>query len=277
MDFFEILRITGILIGGLFVGSFVNCVIWRLHSEESFVTGRSYCPRCRHKLSPKDLVPIFSFLALGGKCRYCKTGISWQYPIVEITSAILGLIVAYIFAPGFIMIGFINSTMALVLAYYWAITAVLEIIFVSDLLWYVIPDGAVVFGAGLAVVAQIFSALSPLNSVFIAGGHTFGDVFLTGAGASFFFGALVLLSRGKWMGLGDVKYMFLMGLVLGFPEILFGLFVAFLSGAAIGVFLIGTGRKKLSSQIPFGPFLAAGTLVAILFSQAALNWYVSII
>ena len=277
MDFFEILRIIGILIGGLIVGSFVNCVIWRLHSKESFVTGRSYCPRCRHKLASRDLVPVFSFLALGGKCRYCKAGISWQYPMVEIISAVLGLMVANIFAPGFVTFGFINPELALVLVYYWAIMAVLEIIFVSDLLWYIIPDEAVVFGAGLAVVAQIFSALSPQNSGFIAGGSTFGNVALTAAGAAFFFGSLVLVSRGKWMGLGDVKYVFLMGLVLGFPEILFGLFVAFLSGAAIGIFLIGAGRKKLSSQIPFGPFLAAGTLVALLFSQTVLNWYLSII
>lgn len=276
MDIFEILRIFAILGGGLIAGSFVNCVIWRLHSNEGFVGGRSYCPRCRHKLAGADLVPIFSFLALGGKCRYCKEKISWQYPAVEFVSAILAITVSFVFAPGFARFGVLDPALALVLVYYWAVIAVLEIIFVSDLLWYVIPDQAVVFGVGLAFVAQVFGYVAPSFAGLIAGGHTIGNTIFTAAAVSFFFLAIVLVSRGKWMGLGDVKYAFLMGLILGFPEIIFGLFVAFFSGAAVGVALIMAGRKKISSEIPFGPFLAAGTLAAVLFAPAVIDWYLGI-
>lgn len=277
MDFFEILRILLIFGGGLVAGSFANCVIWRLHVKENFVSGRSYCPRCRHQLAAADLIPVFSFLVLGGKCRYCKERISRQYPIVEIASALLAVAAALFFAPGFIRFGFINLSLALVLIYYWAVCIVLEIIFVSDFLWYTIPDETIAFGAGLAIAAQAFAAVSPMNRPLIAGGHTPLNVISAAVLGALFFLGIVLISKGKWMGLGDVKYVFLMGLILGFPEILFALFMAFLSGAAIGVILILAGRKKMSSEIPFGPFLVAGTLAALFLAQPAIDLYLGII
>lgn len=277
MDFFEILRILAIAGGGLIFGSFVNCVIWRLHSKESFVGGRSYCPRCRHKLAAADLVPLLSFLFLGGKCRYCKENISWQYPLVELATSVLALAAAFIFASGFMKLGIIDPATVLILVYYWAMIGILEIVFVSDLLWYVIPDEAIVFGVGLAALAQIFAAFSPLARDLIAGDQSLGGVFLTAVFSTLVFLGIVVISKGKWMGLGDVKYAFLMGLVLGFPGIVAGLFLAFLSGAVIGLVLIAAGRKKLSSEIPFGPFLAAATLVALFFGQSVINWYLGII
>ena len=243
MDFFEILRILAITGGGLIAGSFINCVIWRLHTAENFITGRSYCPHCRHKLVAIDLVPVFSFVALAGKCRYCAKKISWLYPAVEIATAIMALAVTNIAVPGFLRFGFIDPAMAVVLVYYWAILAVLEIIFESDILWYIIPDEAVVAGAVLAVVMQIFAVVSPMSRAFIFGGHDFGNLALTAVFSAFVFLAIVLVSKGKWMGLGDVKYAFLMGLLLGFPQILFGLFAI-----RIGFTPFGLGSSALEQR-----------------------------
>ena len=91
-----------IFISGLFIGSFLNCVIYRLEKKESFLTGRSYCPKCKHKLSWQDLIPLLSFLELRGRCRYCKGKISWQYPLVELATAILFVGVFYITFPNFL-------------------------------------------------------------------------------------------------------------------------------------------------------------------------------
>jgi len=250
-----------IFLFGLVVGSFLNCVIYRLEKKESFLKGRSYCPNCKHQLSWQDLFPIFSFIELGGRCRYCREKISWQYPLVELTTGVLFIAVFRLAFPGFLL-----------LAFYLLISSFLIIIFVYDLKYYLIPDEVIFPAIIISFLYQIFgnwkleigNLLPILNPLFSA------------LGASLFFLTIFLVSRGKWLGFGDVKLGFLMGLFLGFPNIIVALFLSFLIGAIIGLGLILSGKKSLKSEVPFGPFLITGTFIALFFGEKIINWYFSL-
>jgi len=249
-----------IFIFGLIFGSFLNCVIYRLHSGESFLKGRSYCPNCKHILSWQDLIPVFSFLILKGKCRYCQKKISWQYPLVEIATGILFVLVIHYTFSNFLFSIF-----------YFLISCFLIIIFVYDLKHYIIPD-KVIYPAILVVsiwylVFSIFFNRYPKSYLL--------TTIYSALGAAAFFLMLVVISHEKWLGWGDVKLAFLMGLFLGWPKILLALFLAFFIGAIIGVGLIIFGKKTLKSEIPFGPFLVSGTFLALFFGQKILDWYLN--
>ncbi len=230
-----------IFLFGLAAGSFLNCVIYRLETGGSFLKGRSFCPHCKHQLGWQDLIPIFSFLWLKGCCRYCQQKISIQYPLVELSTASLFLLISWLI-PG------INQL------YWMGISCFLILIFVYDLKHYVIPD-KVIYPA--IAIAAIF------NYSFWAGA----------LGAAGFFAAIVLISRGRWMGVGDIKLGFLMGLLLGWPDILAALFLAFFIGAIIGIGLVIRGKKNLKSEVPFGPFLVTGTFIALFWGQTIIDWY----
>lgn len=234
-----------VFIFGLIIGSFLNCVIYRLEEDRSFLQGRSFCPHCKHKLGFFDLIPILSFLVLKGKCRYCRKPISWQYPLVELATAVI----------------FVVAFSILHSVFHILISAFLIVIFVYDLKHYLIPDKVIYPAIGTALIYDLL--------VFDLG--TFGAALSAAA----FFAAIVLVSQGKWMGMGDVKFAFLMGLILGLPQTLVALFFAFLSGAIIGIGLILSRKKSLKSEVPFGPFLVAGTLVALFWGEGIINWYLS--
>jgi len=239
---------------GLTIGSFLNVVICRLETNESILISRSHCPKCKVILKWYDLIPVLSFLIQKGKCRYCMKRISWQYPIVEISTACLFLLI----------FNFQFSIFNLI--YYLIIISFLIIIFVYDLKYYLILD-KVIFPA--IIIVGIFNFLiSPEGWQFSI---------LSAFGASLFFLLLVLVSKGKWMGLGDVKFAFLMGLILSWPNILLGLFLSFFSGAIIGIILILFGKKGLKSQIPFGPFLVGATVLIMLYGQYLNSWYYSLL
>jgi len=266
-----------IFLFGLIIGSFLNCLIYRLEVGQSFLTGRSYCEKCKHILAWRDLIPVVSFLALKGKCRYCQKKISWQYPLVEIaTGALFFLIFNLKFKifNQFLILNFLN------LIYYWAIACFFIIIFVYDLKHYIIPDKVVYPAIAISVFYQLFRIL---NLGFVSGfefrASNFGPLINPLASALFaltLFFLIFLLSGGRWLGLGDVKLAFLMGLILGFPNILLALFLAFVFGAIIGVGLIVCGKKNLKSEVPFAPFLVASTLVAIFWAEKAINWYLNL-
>lgn len=239
-----------IFILGLMAGSFLNCVIYRSEEKKSFLKGRSFCPYCKHQLSWQDLIPVFSFLFLKGKCRYCQKPISWQYPLVEISTALIFLLV-------------FNFQLSI---FNFIIAPLLIIIFVYDLKHYIIPDKIIYPAVGIAFIYNL------LRLILEPGRFSFG-VFWAALAATGFFTAIVLISRGKWMGIGDIKLAALMGLILGFPGILVALFLAFFIGAAVGVGLIAAGKKKLSSEVPFGPFLVTGTFIALFWGEKLLNWY----
>lgn len=246
-----------IFVFGLIVGSFLNSVIYRLETGKNFVKGRSFCPYCKKQLGFWDLIPIFSFLILRGRCRICKEKISWQYPMVEITTALVFLIIFNSIKTDSIL-NFLG------LIYYLITFCFLIIIFVYDLKHYLIPNKivypAIIVSFLYQIILNFKDFLSPIVSAIFASG---------------FFLLIVLFSKGKWMGEGDIKLAFLMGLILGFPKILFALFLSFSFGAIIGVGLIILKRKKLSSEVPFGPFLVTGTFVALFWGEKIINFYLN--
>ena len=259
---------------GLVMGSFLNCIIYRLQTGEGFLKGRSFCPHCRHELSWQDLIPIFSFLILKGRCRYCRKPISWQYPLVELATGIIFLLIVWNLEFGTCLeFGIWN------LLFYLLISCFLIIIFVYDLKHYIIPDAVIYPAIAIAFLYQLFRMLNFVNwNLFgiwnVESGilRPISSAFL----ASLFFLAIVFLSQGKWMGLGDVKLAFLMGLFLGFPNILVALFLAFFIGAIIGIGLIISGKRTLKSEVPFGPFLITGTFIALFWGNQITNWYLSL-
>jgi len=256
---------------GLGVGSFLNCVIYRLEKKESFLFGRSYCPHCKHNLGFFDLIPLLSFFILRGKCRYCQKPISWQYPLVEIFTGLLFLLIFNFQSPIFNQFSIFNFQHLLVTGYWLLVTCFLIIIFVYDLKHYIIPD-KVIYPAILVSGIWYF-----VSSIFF---HSYTryeilNTIYSALGAGLFFFLIVLISRGKWMGVGDIKLAFLMGLLLGFPKILVALFSAFLFGAIIGIGLIILKKKTIKSEVPFGPFLVTGTFIAIFFGENVINWYLN--
>jgi len=256
---------------GLIIGSFLNCVIYRLEHKQSFLRGRSFCPHCKHTLSWQDLIPVFSFLFLKGKCRYCKKRISWQYPLVEIATALLFLLIfnfKFLILNQFSIFNFETITYFL---YLLIIGSLLIIVFVFDLKHFIIPDKVIFPAIGLALVYNFYQLLTthyPLSTVL--------NNLYAAIGASAFFLFIVLVSRGKWMGIGDIKLAFLMGVLLGFPYILVALFFSFLIGAIIGIGLILAKRKTMKSEVPFGPFLVIGTFTALFWGEIIINWYWSL-
>ena len=235
-------------------GSFLNCLIYRWEQGKKINQGRSFCPKCRHCLGFWDLVPIFSFIFLRRKCRYCHEKISFQYLLVEIATAVLFLLI-YILPP--YDLGF--------KIYEWVIISFFILIFVYDLKNYIIPDKAVY---PAIVVVSLFIIL---NS-YIINHKSIINPIVAGISAGGFFFLIWLVSRGKWLGFGDVKLVLPLMLLLVWPDNLTGLVLAFWLGAIVGVFLVlfSKLRKRssgyeLKSEIPFAPFLILGTAIAYFF------------
>jgi prepilin signal peptidase PulO-like enzyme (type II secretory pathway) len=252
-----------IFIFGLCIGSFLNCVIYRIEKKESFIKGRSYCPTCKNSLSWHDLVPVLSFVILKGKCRHCKKKISIQYPLVELLTALVFLIVFSKFFPQNIIPSLVQIFDLFFLFY---IVSVFIIIFIYDLKHYLIPD-KVLFPA-------IFIAL--LYRIIFNFKQFLPNYFLALVISSGFFLIIYLISKGEWMGFGDVKLAVLLGLVVGFPNILAGLFLAFFFGAVVGVVLLAGKKKSLKSKIPFGPFLILGSFIALIYGMQIIDWYLNL-
>lgn len=242
-----------IFIIGTAVGSFLNVLIDRIPREESVVKGRSYCDSCKRKLAWYDLIPLLSWVMLGGKCRYCKGKISWQYPVVELATGILFVVVRFI-AP---QVSDAVNGITTDLIFHWFIVSALLVIFMVDLKYYIIPDRILVPAAVVTFIYRLGAQQAePLQ-----------NYLFTALGAAAFFGVLILITRGKGMGMGDVKYGLFMGLLLGLPSTIVALYAAFLTGAVVSVILLLSGKKKFGQIIPFGPFLVFGTIIGLFWGE----------
>lgn len=270
-----IILILGVL--GICLGSFVNAFVWRLHqqslpskkqkhnpSDLSISKGRSMCVNCGHTLGAKDLVPVLSWLSLKGKCRYCKKPISWQYPLVELSTAIL-FIISYIFWPH----QFTGAEIGVFGLWLVSLLAFMSLI-VYDLRWMLLPNkivfpmyGVAVIFVGLRIIAE--QSWHPL----VAG--------LLGAaiGGGIFY-VLFQFSKGSWIGGGDVKLGFFLGALIGGPLNAFLLlFLASLLGTLISVPLIMLGRAQKQTRIPFGPFLIIAAIIIQLFGADIVDAYMA--
>lgn len=255
---------------GLIVGSFLNCLIYRLEQNKgkSILKGKSFCPRCQHALEWFDLVPLLSFFLLKGRCRHCHKPISWQYPAVELATAFTFLLLSF------------KGKIDLVSLFLLIIWALLIVIFVYDLKHYIIPDKILWFFFALVVIYRgleyFFNNVLLKRDLRISASGLHWHWLFALAVACFFF-LIWLFSKGRAMGFGDVKLIFPLMLLLGWPFGLVGLFISFLSGSVIGIALIIAGKKKLKSQVPFGPFLITGSFVAFLWGNTLWQWYLHLI
>jgi leader peptidase (prepilin peptidase) / N-methyltransferase len=287
---------------GLTIGSFLNAFIYRLEvqhglrviprdREKANVTvmqGRSFCPQCGHTLAWQDLIPLLSFLLLLGKCRYCQRSISWQYPLVEIATALLFVLLFFFTMPwlgqGVENLTRLSFTQLVELLYLWAVASALLVIFVYDLKYYLIPDKVLYLAITAVLFWRGFEFLDFGSwDLFGIWNLEFGifaplvQAILAGLGASLFFLLIYIISNGRAMGFGDVKLAFLLGLFLGWPAILVALFSAFCLGAIVGVALIALKKKGLKSEVPFAPFLIVGTAIAYFFGSSIVNFYMNLI
>lgn len=297
-----VLMISGVLaVLGLCAGSFVNALVWRVREQEklqenqqgaqkgskgrkgrsgsetnqnqylhaayrrrlSVLHGRSMCPHCHHELAAKDLVPVFSWLSLGGKCRYCHKPISLQYPLIELATAAV-FIASYFWWPEAI-----TGAQSILFSLWLLLVTGLMALLLYDFKWLLLPNRIMYpLGglAGLYAVVSVAIANNPLVALL--------NVVLSVAVGGGLFYILFQLSGGKWIGGGDVKLGWLLGLIVGTPAKAFlMIFLASIGGSLISVPLLVTGRLKRTSTIPFGPLLIFGAVLTVLFGNDLLDWY----
>lgn len=250
-----------VFLAGIMFGSFINAFVWRLHKKKNWVSERSICPHCKHVLAPKDLVPVLSWLALRGKCRYCKKPIE-DTPLVELLTGAL-FAVSYIFWP------FDWSVLGWLAFISWLACLVLLIsLLIYDLKWMLLPNKLVI----AATVTGI------INIGFIAGIQGASYVLGALAGGAIIVGLFWLLfevSKGKWIGGGDVKLAFILGALAGTPyRAVLLVFIASVLGTIVSLPLLASKKLKATAKIPFGPFLIAATIIVYLFGQTILDWYI---
>lgn len=255
---------------GLIIGSFINCLVYRLHTKQPFITERSHCPKCRKQIIWYDNLPIISYLLLRGHCRHCRQTISLQYPLVEFACGLIFVLISLK-----IYFSFVLSTIAILyFVGYCFFAAVFLFIFIYDLRYYLIPD---VVTLPAIFLALIFNLLIYFSAPTAQGFWSFfSGYFLGGLVGGGFFLAQFILSKGKWIGGGDIRLGFLIGFLLGWPHTLVCLFLAYISGAAVGIFLIISKKKSMQSAIPFGTFLTPSALITLLCGQWILTKYLSL-
>ncbi len=245
---------------GLTVGSFLNVCIDRLPRGESISTGRSHCEGCGRQLTARELVPVISYLALKGRCRSCGAQIPRRLPCVEAATAL-------VFA-GLYLTNLPTTSFVLLVVY----ACILIVVFVIDLEHGLILNKVVYPALALALVV---AAVVPPQWLGSLGPHPFVSA-LTGAATGFVLLFIIALASRGGMGWGDVKFAAFMGAATGFPLIFVALFVGTIVGGVVGVLLLAFRKKGRKQAIPFGPFLAAGTLVALLWGSTILQWYMGL-
>lgn len=261
-----------VFIIGASIGSFICAMSERIYNAESFFKARSVCRNCDKELSPIDLIPVFSFMFLRGKCRYCKVKIPPDLFIAEVTLGIL-FVLSYLVARPLL---YTNTTM-FVLYWLFLLFNISFFFFIAeyDYKYYLILDTPVyiltavylAFFIVLAILAHVHMYLfSYADYTQLLIQHVLSSVILF-----IFFAIIYALTRGKGIGGGDVKLALLIGMLLGAKPTVIFLYVAFFSGAIISIIILLLKAKNLKDSIPFGPFLAFGVIIAILYAGVLLN------
>jgi len=240
---------------GLCIGSFLNVVIYRYNTGWK-ITGRSKCLSCDKTLAWYELIPLFSFLFLKGKCRECKSSISWQYPIIEFVTGALFLAVYEKYA------------LSMYTLYYIVLWSLLMVIFVYDLRHKIIPDGMVYVFMFMSLFLSVLTVSTPAQLV---------GILCAGPAIALPFLLMWLISKGAWMGFGDVKLALGIGWMLGLAGGFAAIILAFWIGAFIGILLMlfRFGNLGLRSEIPFAPFLIIGIAI-VFFGNIGFNDLISL-
>lgn len=249
--FLELIPYIIIFIFGITIGSFLNVCIYRIPLGESIVTAPPHCMTCGWKMKWYDMVPVFSWLVLGGKCRNCKSKISVQYPIIEGVNGIL-----------YVMICAVNGLEWSSVIYCFMASALL-VLSIIDWRTYEIPFGINVFLFVLGIAMTIFDRGNLAE-------HLIGMICVSGL-----LGILYLLTGGRAIGGGDIKLMFACGLILGWKLILLAFFLGCIIGSVVHI--IRMSVKKAGRMLAMGPYLSSGILLAALWGNAWINWYLSLL
>ena len=243
------------------MGSFVNALVWRLHQKRNWITDRSVCTHCGHQLAVRDLVPVFSWLVLKGRCRYCSKKIE-DNPLVEIFTALL-FVFSYIYWPQDL-----GSTQVILFSFWLVFLVGFMALAAYDLKWLLLPNSIIYTLLVLAATQITWLAIAD-PGVNLLKESLLG--LLVGGGI---FYLLFQISKGKWIGGGDVKLGALLGLLVGGPLGSFlMLFLASLLGSAASMPLLITKRATRGTRLPFGPFLILAAIIVRLFGAAIIDWY----
>jgi len=234
---------------GLVVGSFLNVVVARVPEHRSLWGPRSACPGCGTTIAWHDNIPILSFAALRGRCRTCSMKISWRYPLIEAFTTGLFLL-------AYAMLGFSSALVPALL-----LLALLVAVTFIDLEHQIIPDVITLPGIVTGVLANLATGGVPWLEAVIGAAL---------AGGLFF---VIIIASGGGMGGGDMKLGAMLGAFLGWQLTLVALFLAVVAGGGAAVGILAAGRKGRKDPIPFGPFLAVGGAVALLWGRRLLTWY----
>lgn len=280
MEFLFFIKGAVIFLIGLCLGSFTNVLVDRGQKNQSLL-GLSKCDFCGYELKWHDNIPVASFLFLRGKCRQCGKKLSWQYPAVELGVGLLFLLVGF-------QTSFVNSSLLMadtfelnidkiVQASFLLTTAFLfAVVFLWDLKYMVIPNEIVITGIFVAVAYSIYRYAVSACSFFEPTCHVSSN--LIGAFAvGLFFYLMYYFSKGKWIGGGDIKLGFWLGWLTGWQMVYPMLLVAYVSGALVSVGLLVLKKRKMNSQVPFGPFLLFGCFFILFWGEKMIEWWKAII
>ncbi|MBD3250195.1 MAG: hypothetical protein GF381_01310 [Candidatus Pacebacteria bacterium] len=244
---------------GLSIGSFLSVIVQRSLAGKSWVRGRSQCDHCKKVILWYDNIPLVSFFLLRGRCRFCRQPIAFFHPLLEFLTGIGFVLTSWFSFGGLPPASF---TQAAILVFWLLVFTVSWLIFWFDWQAMIIPDLLVIVLGGLALLRlgwlYLFHFLSPTQLL---------TTLAATVGLSLFFLSLWLITKRQGFGLGDVKLAIPLGLLLGFPQLIIGVFSAFIIGAVWGIILIISGRKKFGQVVPFGPFLIVGLWLALAWGQ----------
>lgn len=253
---------------GACLGSFTNVLVDRGQQGKSLL-GRSKCDFCGHALRWFENIPVLGFFLVRGKCRACQKKLSWQYPLVELALALLFVAIGF-------WTGFVGQVVtwegAIETSYYLFMSFILVAIFVWDLKYMIVPNPLVAAGVLVSLLFVFWKYFSS-DCLFFELDCFVASAVVGGAIVGGFFYFLYFISKGKFIGGGDVKLGFLLGMMVGWKLTYFLLLFAYVLGAVVAIYLLLTKKKRMNSHIPFGPFLIASTFLVLFFGEKLIYWY----
>lgn len=294
-----IFSILGFILGTI-LGSLLKVLADRSLTGKSFL-GRSFCTSCKKTLAWYDLIPLFSYILLKGRCRYCGKKIGQEYVMVELVS---GILIGYLFFTSFPFLSPLSDPLKLILfsselIFKIFFITILLSLFLTDYKKMLIPDRIILPSIVLSIIFLLFLTVYKIAYLYIyLQGHPIGKYLLppynayfqdrvlsnieyffthlgAGLGLGAFFMLLILITKGKGMGGGDVKLGVLMGIILGVINTIVATMLAFFIGAIFSIILIILRKKTIKSQVPFGPFLVIGSLMALFWGNLIFGWFQS--
>jgi prepilin signal peptidase PulO-like enzyme (type II secretory pathway) len=247
-----------VLLVGLSVGSFLNCLVWRMYCHKSAVLARSVCISCGRMLHWHELIPLFSFLILKGKCATCTQSIPWYYPVVEVSTAVL-------FVANFWFVQIYHFSYYR-MVYNFILITILIFIFIYDAAYKLVVVPVVMLGIIFGILWAIFFSPEPWVHTVLGA--------VCGGG---FFLIQWLVSKGRWIGVGDIYIGIMIGVWSGWPLVVVSLLIAYIIGAISILPFLVYKQKTLQSEVPLAVFLSVGALAVLFFGHQILTWYLGLV